>query len=335
LILFSLVFYSGCSLWPLDPVNSGESNFELLWKEYKLCYALFEEKGVDWDQVYRDYRPLVTSETSEVELFAIFKNILSLLNDTHIQLSSPFDFYKSGKGYLIENTFSLNNVKNNYLTSWKNDSSDYFTYGYLAPDVGYIHIRTMMSGETGIDTHEQWVEEINPILRGFSETRGLIVDVRNNGGGLIANSMYIASRFCDTKRVFSRSMTKNGPEPDDFSDVVENTIEPAAEIYSKPVILLTDNKTASAAEDFTMAMNSIASVTQVGAPTLGILSLSLKRELPNGWTYTVSVQKVLDINGGSPEGVGIYPEASNLIFNTLAEKNAGIDRQLEEAMGRL
>lgn len=328
------ILTAACSLWPLDPPDTPESNFEILWHEYNIGYALFEEKGVDWNQVYKDYRPLVNDDTGDEELFGIFSTMLGLLNDTHIKLSSPFDFYKSGKGYMIDNTFSMENIRTNYLLNWEEQDSGFITSGYAAPEIGYIHISTMISEDSGIDSHEIWVEDINPILEEFKNTKGLIVDVRNNGGGLVNNATYLASRFSDQKRVYQYYQTKNGPGPDDFSELNGYYIEPSSNAYTKPVILLTNGLTASAAEDFTMAMTTIPSVTHVGAPTMGIMSLSLKRELPNGWTYTVSVQKALNADKVSLEGIGVIPASSDIIYNTMAEKKSGTDRQLEEAISR-
>lgn len=331
-VFLIVINISSCAAWPKDPVNDPESNFEVLWQEFSDCYALFDVKGVDWDQVYSDYRPLVSQNSTDEELFAVFISMLTLLNDTHVKISSPFDYFKSGQGYNTDQFFSINVVKNNYLTNPKSTSGDYFTYGYLTPEIGYIHISTMTSGETTAESYEKWVEPIDSILKGFSNTSALVIDVRHNGGGLPANAKYIAGRFTDKERIYNTSYTKNGPGKNDFGPAIVNSFLPGGTYYSNPVVLLTDNNTASAAEDFTLAMNTIPNVIHMGSPTTGILSLALKRELQNGWVYTISVQKILDNNGVCPEGTGILPNAGNIIYNTNAEIEAGIDNQLASAI---
>lgn len=327
--------FSCRSFWPADPVDSPESNFEILWNEFHVSYALFEQKNVDWNQLYHQYRPMITSETTDQELFDVITQMLTYLDDTHVYLSSPFDYYTSGKGYEHEKTFSLETVKQHYLTSVRIGDEGVLTYGFLSQNVGYIHIDSMTSGESGLEGAQSWARTIPAILEDFADTKGLVVDVRNNGGGLPQNAEYIASLFCDEKKVYSTSVTKNGPGPEDFSERKECWITPAEQVYSRPVALLTNGYTASAAEDFTMAMVTMPNVTQMGTPTVGIFSLALNRELPNGWEYAVSVQKVFDSTGHSPEGIGISPKPENLVENTVAEKNSGIDRQLDAAFERL
>ena len=66
-----------------DPVH----NFEVLWQKFDENYGCFPQKNIDWNLVYKTYRQMVTSNTSEDELFAILTDVLAHLNDNHVKLA--------------------------------------------------------------------------------------------------------------------------------------------------------------------------------------------------------------------------------------------------------
>lgn len=81
------------------------------------------------------------------------------------------------------------------------------------------------------------------------------------------------------------------------------------ENYTKPVVLLTDALTISAAEIFTLNMKAFEQVTHIGDTTSGAHSdVGPARFLPNGWTYEYSTMKYLMPDGKSLEGIGIAPD---------------------------
>jgi C-terminal processing protease CtpA/Prc len=82
-------------------------------------------------------------------------------------------------------------------------------------------------------------------------------------------------------------------------------------------------------EWLTLALRTQDHITHAGGTTNGAFSLSLERSLINGWIYSVSVQKVTDVNGICYEGIGITPEYA--VTNTEEEIAANKDAQLEYA----
>jgi len=65
-----------------DPIK----NFEYLWRTFNRNYGIFGPKKVDWDALYGVYRPRVTSQTTDDELFDIMASMLGHLNDNHVLL---------------------------------------------------------------------------------------------------------------------------------------------------------------------------------------------------------------------------------------------------------
>ncbi len=69
-------------------IRDPEVNFEELWTTFHDRYPFFEVRGVDWQKQYDEFRPQVTQETTEDELFDIFCRMLEPLNDGHVKLKA-------------------------------------------------------------------------------------------------------------------------------------------------------------------------------------------------------------------------------------------------------
>src|SRR5262245_66399958 len=63
-----------------------EKNFEQLWKTFYKRYPFFELRKVDWKEQYATYRPKVTQDTTDDELFDILCRMLDPLDDGHVEL---------------------------------------------------------------------------------------------------------------------------------------------------------------------------------------------------------------------------------------------------------
>ena len=82
------------------PDASPEQTFESLWQGFDQKYALFEAKAVDWQALYDVYRPRVTPDTSDEELFEIMSAMLSHLNDNHVLLQAESLGREFSAGYI-------------------------------------------------------------------------------------------------------------------------------------------------------------------------------------------------------------------------------------------
>jgi carboxyl-terminal processing protease len=65
-----------------DPV----SIFDQVWHSYDTLYSGFVHKYIDWDLLYKIYRPSIKDKTSEDELFEVVTDMLTHLHDNHVQL---------------------------------------------------------------------------------------------------------------------------------------------------------------------------------------------------------------------------------------------------------
>ena len=122
-------------------------------------------------------------------------------------------------------------------------------------------------------------------------TKGLIIDIRDNGGGFLTNVPELVGRFITEKTLGGYVCHKTGPGPEDFSEPFKIEYKPAKkhiQYLGKPIIVLTNRSCFSAANDFTSVMKSLPNVTILGARTGGGGGMPFNSELPNGWSVRFS-----------------------------------------------
>jgi carboxyl-terminal processing protease len=338
LVVFSL-FLSAAPAWlsgktakkavastvnPKDPVL----NFEFVWKTLDRNYGQFLVKRVDWDAMYRVYRPQVTPKTTDAELWDILLTMMGHLNDAHLALADGTRRLGGGRnnGLFTNNEFSLDLVKSKYLQGKFTEAlGGSFISGWLAEGVGYLYIGDLKDGLEPI------TKTIDAMMAEFAKARVMVVDVRNNPGGTSRAVEIVAGRFADRLRRYGTERTRYGLKHDDFWPEEFGNIEPGGPLqFTGPTVLLTDRISASAAEGFTMAMRVLPHVTVVGDTTEGALSGQFPDRMPNGWTLWVAFKEVRDHEGVCWDGVGIPPDLR--VINTAADIASGRDQALEFAM---
>jgi carboxyl-terminal processing protease len=315
-----------------DPAGDNRAIFTMLWNDVNRRYALLDVKHIDWDAVYRQYDPQVTQELKDGAFFSLMAKMMSILDDKHMRIQSSTDAFNTGNWGAEGDYFSRDVVKGTYLRDVRVTPSGMFTYGWLDDRVGYVFLTAFHYKGTGISAAQAWAYEIDTVIADLSSAQALVFDDRNNLGGLPGNVDIVASRFADKERVYALIRTKNGPGQNDFSSPVSYYVKPdGPRQFTKPVVLLTNRVTISGGEWFTLAMKALPNVVHAGGTTAGAFSLSLERQLPNGWVYSMSVQKVTDPEGTCYEGTGISPAADYRSVNTAEDIAAKRDPQLEAA----
>lgn len=316
---------------PKDPVL----NFEFVWKALDRNYGQFPVKRVDWDALYRVYRPMVSAATTDQELWDILLAMMGHLNDGHLCLAdgkrrvSARSNEKSYEEMYAGAAFSLDLVKSKYLQGKSNDAlGGSFVSGWLGEGVGYLYIGDLKDDLGPI------TKTIDAVMAEFAKARVMVVDVRKNPGGTLRAVDIVADRFADRPRRYAAERTRYGSKRDDFWPEDLRHVEPAGPLqFTGPTVLLTDRVSASAAEGLVLAMRVLPQVTVVGDITEGALSSQFPDKMPNGWTLWVSFRELRDQDGVCWDGVGIPPDLR--VVNKTADVAAGRDRVLEFAMNLL
>jgi len=322
IILISLG-QSGVAISQIAKIDSPVKNFEKLWNTFDERYANFELKKVNWHELHKKYKPLINEETTNVELFEICCLMLQELSDGHVTIEPNFkdDDIECGPPYsfnfdvtfdtvdeigafvsVMENEF----LENGFSKPIKKTLSEDTNFQYrVSESLGYLRLDEM----TEKITFGKFNRAVDESMKAFQNKKGLIVDLRFNGGGWDHNSYQLASRFIpDGKTIghFKRTKIK-GQER--YSPMKYKKVESGGKTpFEGPFVILTSDYTASAAEVFIMLMKELSNVTIVGDNTEGIFSDMYEFKLPNKWKVSLSHQQFFSQEKVNFEGVGIPPD---------------------------
>lgn len=314
-----------------EQINDPISNFESLWKTIDEHYCFFEQKGIDWDSVYRKYRPMVKDETNFVELYSICAAMLDELKDGHVNLVSTFNTSYYRKWWTdYPQDFRLRTIEENYL-DFNYLTTNGISYKVIADTVGYMYYPSFSYniGEVNLDY----------ILAFLHNTKGLIIDIRDNGGGNLTNIKTIVSRLIEKRVKGGQIQHKTGPGHNDFSEPYEYWYEPCdtsrhIPYLNRPVAVLTNRSCYSAANDFVSVMKTLPNVEIIGARTGGGGGLPFNSEMPIGWGVRFSACP-LSSPGGEITEFGIDPSPGCDIHSPDSLLIQGIDPILDFAIARI
>lgn len=306
-----------------EEIVTGESYYEVFencWQTLDERYCFFEEKAVDWDGVHRLYRSYARdSVKSAQQLLSLLDHMLDTLRDGHVNIYTPFNVARYWKWYedfpvnydanLVERYY----LKNNY---WIAGS---FSFTMLPKDsVAYVRYSSFANaiGSTNLDY----------MLMALRKAKGMIIDIRNNGGGNLTNATDFAAPFCTDKTLYAYIRHKTGKGHNDFSSAEPLYLEPISgkryswDASTQPVVVLTNRHTFSAANNFVQIMQALDGTLTTdsvgdqhpkmikicGDKTGGGSGMPFESVLPNGWTLRFSACPMTDHKGVSTEG-GIDP----------------------------
>lgn len=306
--------------------TSPRENFERLWRILDENYCFFEYKEIDWDEVYDRYSPQVSENMDEQDLFSLMADMLNELKDGHVNLfydyrTSTYEGWHSG----YPSNFSWPTIQN-YFSK---------TGGGRAGDYDEIRFNRIADGQIGYIYYGSFKEsilerELNSIFQYFDGCKGLIIDVRDNGGGSLTYSDRLASRFLKEKLLCGYILHKTGKGRNDFSDPYAIYMKPShADLWDKPVVVITNRLCYSATNNFVSKMKVLPNVTTLGGITGGGSGFPFTSELPNGWRVRFSTSPLLDANKQHTE-FGVAPDIVVNLDDDDVER--GIDTLIEEAI---
>lgn len=310
LLLLSLLLLAGCQKMFLgeEPSSDPVEVFETLWQDFDRHYSLFEVRHVNWDSLYNVYRPQVSSNMGQDRLWEVLCAMLGHTGDAHVGLyleGSRSRYFNASSKYTDydDNPLDFDAIESLYCGPLI-QINRYMRWGrIIGRDIGYIHVADFVDTDYPITDLDKLVEQV-------ASCRAIIVDVRENGGGLATYAWRLSSWFSDNTRTVNFTQVRNGPAHDDFTAPVEHpNFQRPDNLSDRPVVVLTNRRSVSAAEWFTLSMKTFANVVQIGDTTNGSYSSrSVERFLPNRWQYCYSIMKVTLPDGTSPEGVGCIPD---------------------------
>ena len=302
LLFLSVILPSGC-VKDEEFANDSRGNFEALWRIMDEHYCFFSEKekqfGLDWNAIYQRYSKQINPQMTEEQLFEVLGNMLGELRDGHVNLITSFDIARNWSWHEDYPTNLNDSLISSYLGKEYRISNG-MKYRLLDDNIGYIRCSTF---ENGFGSGN-----LTDILSYFLTARGLIIDIRNNGGGMISSAEELAARFTNKDICVGYIQHKTGRGHNDFSEMKAQWLRPSRGLrWQKPVVVLTNRGVYSAANEFVKYMKSCPKVTIVGDRTGGGAGLPFSSELPNGWSVRFSACPIYDKDKQTTE-FGIAPD---------------------------
>ena len=304
--------------------DTPTGNFEALWQIIDEHYCFFDYKqheyGLDWNAVYNKYKVRVSDHMTSEQLFEVLTDMLAELRDGHVNLGSSMDY---GRYWAWHEAYPQNfsdTLERRYLgTDYKIAAG--MKYRVLDDNIGYIRYESFLEGvgEGNLDD----------CLTYLALCRGLIIDIRNNGGGELTTAEKLAGRFVQEKTLVSYMQHKTGKGHNDFSSLEARYLEPSSNIrWHKPVCVLTNRSVFSAANDFAVMMHTLPNVKLVGDHTGGGSGMPMTNSLPNGWSVRYSACPMYDAKKQQTE-FGIDPDVKAALTDEATAQ--GIDLIIEAA----
>ena len=311
--------------------NDPLGTFDYLWNKVDQQYAFFDVKGVNWDSVKAVYRPMVNDDMDDESLFDVCAAMLNTLRDGHTNLISDFNISRNDSVYykmVAEKNINTDVMLLNYLTLGYHSTGGFSHNSIRDGKVAYLRFPSFDNTVTS--------STLDYLVDHYKHCDGLILDMRQNGGGLITNIPMLLSIFDNHGQMLYQTQIKSGPGHNDFSDlqtvyadsIYYSDSDYGIHPYRKPVAVLIDRGSYSATSFFAICTQAYDNVKLFGDYSGGGLGLPNGGELPNGWTYRFSITRTLAIDGNNYEN-GVPPDVRVILDPACTAQ--GIDNVIETA----
>ena len=175
----------------------------------------------------------------------------------------------------------------------------------LDNDVALVKIDSFIPENTSKLFHDE-------ILKIMAEN-GLIIDLRNNSGGLLKNAIEIADMFLSEGKIVTT--VNNNTRANEFAN--------SSQLVRTPVVILVNENTASASEIFTSALKENKRAIVIGKRTFGKGLVQEIVKLPDDSALHVTIATYLTPSGKNIHKLGVIPD------ETVFDEKKQVDRAKE------
>lgn len=311
----------GCSDLVVNPSKSNDNmaDFQRAWTVTDSIYPYFRFKHINWDSIYTVYKPQA-EEAKGDGIFQVLFYMLAQLKDGHVEVQTkggfPVGTYTPPRDKRDRDAFSPLVVRKYFTGELNLAGGGRMEYGILPENIGYVRIAAFESGS--------WIHDFDNILDYMRDTKGLIIDVRGNGGGSTNQGDFVISRLLS-------SALPAAPAYFMGKLLTPSPLQPAGAFrYHKPVVVLQNGTCFSATEDFLNEIGQVPTVTLVGDTSAGASGFPQVFTLPGGIRVRISTHDFRRYDGQPIEWNGIVPDV--LVMQTKADVDSGHDPQLARAI---
>lgn len=175
----------------------------------------------------------------------------------------------------------------------------------------------------GDNSNDEWNKAVTEIVNKGSAVKGVVLDLRNNPGGYLTGSVYIASEFLASGVVVIQ---------EDGNGQKQNySVDRQGRLVNKPLVVLVNQGSASASEIVAGALQDYKRARLVGLPSFGKGTIQDAQDLEEGAGLHVTVAKWLTPKGRWINGTGLTVDEKV----EMDIKDPTKDPQLEKAIAML
>ncbi|MFQ5491717.1 MAG: S41 family peptidase, partial [Phycisphaerae bacterium] len=203
--------------------------------------------------------------------------------------------FLDGQDRLVERTLTLGQAEGNRV-KFGHMPAHYvrFESREIEPGIGYITFNTWFD-----PVHV--MKSLREAVVAFEQTRGIVLDLRGNPGGVGAMAVGAAGLFIDEKDQYLGTMTTRDTQ-------LRFVVNPQVVNYSGPLAVLIDELSASTTEIFAGGMQDLGRARVFGSTSAGAALPSVIERLPNGDGFQYAFADCTTAKGTMLEGHGVVPD---------------------------
>ncbi|HKU17196.1 MAG TPA: S41 family peptidase [Steroidobacteraceae bacterium] len=295
------------------------ANFAVFSQYFAENYAFMRagEVDVDWSTLSAKIGASLRPTSSQAELLAALESAIRPLRDAHVRVTDAGDTRIASSlplqeqyllmGYIADSGIDPATVPRAAISTRFHEATrsharsqarvqlreqlrEQLVSGWLDRDLGYIAVHSFAGLASEDSTAEPDRAAMHAamlnVLSDLRGARGIVIDLRFNGGGYDPVALEFVGFFTAQRRLaYTKQAWFEGRTVTDTPIY----LAPATQApYTGPLAVLVSDGTASGAEIALLALRELPRRTFVGQPSRGILSDTLPSKLPNGWSVTLS-----------------------------------------------
>ncbi|MBL8755867.1 MAG: hypothetical protein JNK15_21400 [Planctomycetes bacterium] len=307
------------------PQGDGALAAERLFAAIRDQYSYRDRLGIDWNDLHGRFHEQMVAAADGPSLALLVSGVLATAQDPHISVRWGEATLPTWRRPVVAN-FDLRGVQKVFPKLQRIGKSALL--GRSEDGIGYLFVPTFAREQR--DDFERVLES----LRGLLDCKGIVLDVRTNGGGDEMLARRLAAFFVSGDKVYAGHRVRDPKAPDGFRDVEQRSVRgnPEPDVYGKQVAVLMGPLNMSSCEAFLLMMKQAPQAILVGVNSFGSSGNPVQHNLVPGLSVMLPSWQALRPDGTMFEGEGIEP---HIHVDSTPEQLAGEDPVLAEALLRL